>query len=190
MDGAGQPVNQENGAELLLWEHLRAPQSTEILGRYSAGTAGRSRRAQCLKEAVTCRGWMQALGASHPALQCEVEWLAQGACQAGWIIIAFSPDIVPCSWKWTVKSALSLQSGLLYHCHQSKGWEGDWLYLGSVWGPCHHLLWWPGPSGSHLNAKPIPVLFIFTADHLLSFTFIQDFTLQAVLIGGTAALLS
>lgn len=53
------------------------------------------------------------------------------------------------------------------HCHQSKGREWDCLYLGSVWGPCHHLLWCPSPSGSHLRARHISVLFIFTADHSL-----------------------
>lgn len=53
------------------------------------------------------------------------------------------------------------------HCHQSKGRERDCLYLGSVWGPCHHLLWCPSPSGSHLRARHISVLFIFTADHSL-----------------------
>lgn len=116
-DGAGQPVHQEHGAELLLWERLRAPVSPKILGRCSTGTAGRTCRTRCLKQAIVCRGWMQALGASHPVPPVWHGMVRMGRmpgrldnnCIFTW---PWSSE-VPCSRKSTVKSALKTASSVL-----------------------------------------------------------------------------
>lgn len=59
-----------------------------VLGQ-QAGPAGldASNRPSCA--GAGCRHW------EHPTLflQYDMEWLEWGGCQAGWIIIAFSPDL-------------------------------------------------------------------------------------------------